>query len=48
MKSIASLLPCPQPTIGEVLCGFALLAAVIIVVLGLVVFLAVGIWFIVR
>ena len=39
---------CAQLTIGEVLCGVALLSAVIIVVLGLVDFLTVGVWLIVR
>ncbi len=39
---------CAQPTIGEVLCGAALLSAVITVVLGFVVFLTVGVWLIVR
>ncbi len=33
---------------GEVLCGIAILAAVVVVVLALVVFLTVGIWLIVR
>ena len=39
---------CAQPTVGEVLCGAALLSAVITVVLGFVVFLTVGVWLIVR
>ena len=37
-----------QPTMGQVLCGIAILAAVVVIVLGLVVFLTVGIWLIVR
>ncbi len=39
---------CAQPTIGEVLCGAALLSAVITIVLGFVVFVTVGVWLIVR
>ena len=39
---------CAQPTIGEVICGIALFAAISVAILGLIVFLTVGIWLIVR